>query len=89
MIILAPQAIRPCRGNRPARRYEGGSAILGMAYWNATEKDITTVHAGLVAGLAHGTLRPVIGRELPLKDAPAAHEAVMSPGAYGKIVLIP
>ena len=42
-----------------------------------------------MAGLAAGTLRPVIGKELPLKDAPAAHEAVMSPGAYGKIVLIP
>jgi NADPH2:quinone reductase len=48
-----------------------------------------SIHAGLFAGLANGTLRPVIGQELPLKDAPRAHEAVMAPGAYGKIVLVP
>jgi len=41
-----------------------------------------------VAGLANGTLRPVVGRELPLKDAALAHTAVMEPGAYGKIVLL-
>jgi NADPH2:quinone reductase len=49
---------------------------------------MTSIHAGLVAGLANGTLRPVIGRELPLKDAAAAHVAVLEPGAYGKIVLV-
>ena len=65
------------------------AAILGMAYWNATEKEMSAVHAGLVAGLANGTLRPVVGKEMPLKDAPEAHKAVMEPGAYGKIVLIP
>ncbi len=63
--------------------------IRGMSLWNATEEELASIHAALVAGLAAGTLRPVIGKELPLKDAPAAHEAVMQPGAYGKIVLIP
>ncbi len=43
----------------------------------------------IVAGLENGTLRPVVGRELPLADAPAAHEAVLEPGALGKIVLVP
>jgi NADPH2:quinone reductase len=33
--------------------------------------------------------KPEIGREMPLADAPNAHEAVMKSGAYGKIVLIP
>jgi NADPH:quinone reductase len=42
-----------------------------------------------VAGLTHGTLRPVVGRELPLKEAPAAHAAVLEARAYGKIVLAP
>lgn len=65
------------------------AAILGMNLWNASEEELASLHAALVAGLANGTLRPVIGKELPLKEAPAAHEAVMSPGAYGKIVLIP
>lgn len=65
------------------------AAILGMAYWNASEQEMASVHAALIAGLANGTLRPVVGKEMPLKDAPRAHEAVMEPGAYGKIVLIP
>ena len=46
-------------------------------------------HAALVAGLSNGTLNPVVGRELPLAEAPSAHEAVMAPGALGKIVLVP
>ncbi len=63
--------------------------IRGVSLWNATEDELASIHAALVAGLAAGTLRPVIGKELPLKDAPAAHEAVMAPGAHGKIVLVP
>ena len=43
----------------------------------------------LTAGLANGTLRPVVGRELPLAEAAAAHKAMLEPGAYGKIVLVP
>jgi hypothetical protein len=34
-------------------------------------------------------LSPVIAREMPLAEAPAAHVAVMEPGAAGKIVLVP
>jgi NADPH2:quinone reductase len=65
------------------------AVIYGLALWNATAEEMTSIHAGLVAGLANGTLRPVVGRELPLKDAAAAHTAVLEPGAHGKIVLIP
>ena len=65
------------------------AAILGMQLWNSTPQEMASIHAALIAGLANGTLQPVIGQELPLKDAPRAHEAVMEPGAYGKIVLIP
>ena len=43
----------------------------------------------MVAGLANGTLKPVVGREFPLADAARAHEAVMAAGAHGKIVLVP
>jgi NADPH2:quinone reductase len=53
------------------------------------DADRTVVHAALVAGLENGTLRPVIGRELPLSAASESHVAVMSPGAKGKIVLVP
>jgi NADPH2:quinone reductase len=65
------------------------AAILGMTLMNATREDQVRIHAALGAGLESGTLRPVVGRELPLRDAPAAHVAVMEPGAYGKIVLVP
>lgn len=36
-----------------------------------------------------GTLRPVIGLELPLAQAAEAHRKVMEPGARGKIILLP
>jgi NADPH2:quinone reductase len=65
------------------------AAILGMTLFNATERDLAEIHAALVAGLENGTLNPLVGRELPLADARRAHEAVMEPGALGKIVLTP
>ncbi len=64
-------------------------AILAMTLFNATEEETRMLHAALGAGLENGTLHPVIGREMPLAEAPAAHRAVMEPGAYGKIVLKP
>lgn len=65
------------------------AAILGMTLFNTSEQDTASIHAALVAGLENGTLRPVVGKELPLAEAPQAHKAVMEPGAYGKIILIP
>jgi NADPH2:quinone reductase len=65
------------------------SVVLGLSLWNATPQELASIHAALVAGLAAGTLRPVVGRELPLKDAPRAHVQVLEPGAHGKIVLVP
>ena len=65
------------------------ASILGLTLMNASDRELASVHAALVAGLENGTLRPIVGREIPLADAPRAHEAVMEPGAYGKIVLIP
>jgi NADPH2:quinone reductase len=50
---------------------------------------MTEIHAALIAGLENRTLNPVVGRELPLADAARAHEAVMEPGALGKILLKP
>ena len=65
------------------------ASILGMTLFNVTEAEFVEIHAGLIAGLSNGTLNPVVGREFPLADAPRAHEAVMEPGALGKIVLNP
>jgi NADPH2:quinone reductase len=65
------------------------ASIQGMSLINATKEELSRIHAALVAGFDSGTLRPVVGREISLKDAPRAHEAVLEPGAQGKIVLIP
>lgn len=64
-------------------------AIIGMTSFNISDPDLAAIHAALVAGLENGSLRPVVGQELPLQDAARAHQAVMEAGAYGKIVLVP
>ena len=65
------------------------AAILGMALFHATPTQLAGIHAALVEGLRSGTLRPAIAQELPLAQAPRAHEAVMEAGHHGKIVLVP
>jgi NADPH:quinone reductase len=65
------------------------AAILGMTLFNVAEPEMAEIHAALIAGLENGTLNPVVGREIPLAEAARAHEAVMEPGALGKIVLTP
>jgi len=73
----------------PRQAMSRDAAILGMTVFNATDADFDEIHAALVAGLASGTLNPVVRREMPLADAARAHEAIMEPGALGKIVLTP
>ena len=65
------------------------ASILGLILWAATEPELVEIHAATVAGLENGALRPVVGHELPLAEAPRAHQLVMEPGAHGKIVLVP
>ena len=60
-----------------------------MVLPNTPPAEMASIHAALVAGLENGTLRPVIGKELPLAEAAEAHRAVMERGALGKIVLLP
>ncbi|WP_137128350.1 NADPH:quinone reductase [Roseomonas sp. HF4] len=63
--------------------------IRGIALWNATPEQMKPMIQDIIAGVVEGALRPIIGREMPLADAAAAHVAVLAPGAYGKIVLVP
>jgi NADPH2:quinone reductase len=65
-----------------------GSA-RGFTLWAATETETIEMHAAIAAGLENGTLRPVVGKEMPLKDAPKAHVDILAPGSHGKIVLVP
>jgi NADPH:quinone reductase len=73
----------------PRAAMQRDAVIMGMTGPNTPERDVASAHAALTAGLANGSLKPVINQELPLKDAPKAHELVIQPGANGKIVLIP
>jgi NADPH:quinone reductase len=63
--------------------------VRGFTLWAATEAESAEIHAAIAAGLENGTLRPIVGKELPLKDAPQAHKDILVPGAFGKIVLVP
>ncbi len=65
------------------------ASARGFTLWAATEVELAEIHAGIAAGLENGTLRPIVGKEMPLKDAAQAHKDVLAPGAYGKIALIP
>lgn len=64
-------------------------SIHAFTLWDITEAEENEIHAGVIANLANGTLRPIVGKELPLADASRAHQEVLQPGAFGKIVLVP
>jgi len=64
-------------------------SVIGMVLWNTPDAEAASIHAALYAGLENGTLRPIVGVELPLASAVEAHRRVMEPGAFGKIVLLP
>ena len=64
------------------------ASIRGFTLWGITVTEEADIHAGIFAGLENGTLRPVVGKELPLADASRAHKEILEPGSAGKIVLI-
>jgi NADPH:quinone reductase len=64
-------------------------AIHAFTLWAITEAEEKEIHAGIYAGLENGTLRPIVGKELPLAEAVRAHKEILEPGAFGKIVLVP
>ena len=73
----------------PRDLMQRNAQIRGVSLFNASPKELMSAHAAIIAGLENGTLRPVIGKTLPLKKAARAHELIMEPGAYGKIILQP
>ena len=64
------------------------ASIRGFTLWGITPTEEADIHAGIFAGLENGTLRPVIGKELPLAEASRAHKEILEPGSAGKIVLV-
>ena len=71
----------------PRKMMGKDGTVVGMTLFYTTREEFHEIHAGIAAGLENGTLKPVIGKVFPLNQAPQAHEAVMAPGAFGKIVL--
>jgi NADPH:quinone reductase len=65
------------------------ASVLAFSLWAVQPAEIAEIHAGLIAGLENGTLRPVVGKQLPLAEATRAHKEVLEHGAAGKIVLVP
>jgi NADPH2:quinone reductase len=63
--------------------------VRAMLLFNVSPEDKAAIHAFLGAALENGTLKPIVGAELPLAEAARAHQLVMEPGAHGKIVLVP
>src|SRR3974390_1753026 len=64
------------------------ASIRAFTLWAITPAEEADIHAGLFAGLENGTLRPIVGKELPLAEAARAHKEILEPGSVGKIVLI-
>jgi NADPH2:quinone reductase len=93
--LLAPGGRVVVIGNRgrteiDARQTMGKElTITGMSLWNVPPDEMLRIQQALAAALANRTLRPVVGREFPLEDAPHAHEVVTDQGARGKVVLNP
>jgi NADPH:quinone reductase len=93
--LLAPRGRVIVIGNRgeitinPRDLMTRRASVRGFTLWGIDAAEEAAIHAGVIAGLENGTLRPVVGKELPLAEAPRAHAEILQPGAFGKIVLVP
>lgn len=63
------------------------ASIMGVLIWMTPARDAAAIWAALHAGLLSGELNPIVGAEMPLRAAAAAHRRIMEPGSVGKIVL--
>jgi len=93
--MIVPRGRVVVVGNRGSLEFNPRSimskdaTVTGFTNWNATPRELAIAHAAIVAGMERCGYKPEVGQEIPLAEAPRAHEAIMKPGAHGKIVLIP
>lgn len=73
----------------PRETMKRDADIRGMTLFNVPPQDVPGIHAALYAGLENGSLNPIIGRRFALHEAAQAHEEIMAPGSWGKIILLP
>src|ERR1700675_2080549 len=65
------------------------ASVLAFTLWASQPAEVVEIHAGLFAGMENGTLKPVVGKQIPLAEAARAHKEVMEHSAVGKIILVP
>ncbi|HEX8552752.1 MAG TPA: NADPH:quinone reductase [Abditibacteriaceae bacterium] len=93
--IVAPRGRIVVIGNRgevqinPRDLMRKDASVTGILLFNATLQELNEAHSFIIDGLKGGMLNPTVRCELPLADAPHAHELVLKSGAGGKIVLVP
>jgi NADPH2:quinone reductase len=63
--------------------------IRGVMLSAVSKGDLAAIHEELAVHFQNGTATPIVEREFALANAAAAHVAVMSAGAHGKIILRP
>jgi NADPH2:quinone reductase len=73
----------------PRDLMEREATVLGTLLANATTDDRAEAHEAIGRGLREGWLKPAVGRELPLAEAPRAHRHLSERPALGKLVLLP
>lgn len=64
-------------------------AVFGVMASLSTPQETAEADSAVAAGLREGWLRPVVGREMALADAPRAHRHIMERPALGRLVLVP
>jgi NADPH2:quinone reductase len=95
LTVLATRGRVVVIGNRgtieinPREMMTRDTDVRGMRLSHATDEQRATMYTAMAKQFAAGKYAPIVGQEIPLAEAPRAHEAVMQSGSYGKIVLVP
>jgi NADPH2:quinone reductase len=63
--------------------------VRGTAVWNMTPADLDETYTAINTFLSQGAIRPVVGETFALEDAAAAHQAIITTHAPGRIILHP
>jgi NADPH2:quinone reductase len=63
--------------------------IRGMSLAHSDGVELADIHRFINTGLKNRTLWPIVGTTLPLAEASRAHEAIVTGGKSGKIILLP
>lgn len=71
----------------PRLAMEKESTMVGMALWNAPEKDYTESLYAVSAYLESGVLKPQVGDEYQLSEAITAHKNILDSSGRGKMIL--